>query len=129
MESGETNSKKNLAKPSWVEKGIALKIYYRILLVNAFKDIAAKGTPIWWVLAICWGVASFSVISHYYQTQASPQYMNELWFFFSLLWAQFGLAVAFGALAKRNFRLLADKLFMAVFPPLVLHFSIFTTIM
>jgi hypothetical protein len=55
--------------------------------------------------------------------------MNELWFLFSLLWAQFGVAVAFRALAKRNFRLVADKLFMAVFPPLVLHFSIFSTIM
>ncbi|MBF0195145.1 MAG: hypothetical protein HQL71_11350 [Magnetococcales bacterium] len=129
MESSETDGKKSINKPDWQAYIIALAIYYRILGRNALKDIFSKGAPIWWILAVCWGVASFSVISNYYQTKASPEYVNELWFLFSLLWAQFGLAVAFRALVKRNFRLLADKLFMAVFPPLVLHFSLFSTIM
>ncbi|MBF0383054.1 MAG: hypothetical protein HQL69_18690 [Magnetococcales bacterium] len=129
MESSETNSKKITTKPGWQTYIIALTIYFRILGRNALKDIISKGTPIWWILAFCWGVASFTLLSNYYHSQANPQYMNELWFLFSLLWAQFGVAVAFGALAKRNFRLVADKLFMAVFPPLVLHFSIFSTIM
>ncbi|MBF0447288.1 MAG: hypothetical protein HQL67_03720 [Magnetococcales bacterium] len=129
MNLSDSDRKRTVVKPQWYQHISALAIYYRILGVNAVEKVAAKGTPLWWILALCWGGLSFVVLSNYYQSQTNPIYMNELWFLLSLLWAQFGFAVAFGALANRNIPLLIDKLFMAVFPPLILHFAIFTTVM
>ena len=128
MDFSETKPKKTVGKPEWQARLIGVLTYLRIMVQIAFQNIAANGTPLWWIGAACWGVASFAVLSNY-QTFGDSEYVNELWFLFSLLWAQFGVAVALGALVKRNFRLLANRLFMATFPPLLLHLSLFSTVM
>ncbi|MBF0382890.1 MAG: hypothetical protein HQL69_17855 [Magnetococcales bacterium] len=128
MDFSDTDPKKIVAKPDWQTRSIAVLTYLKIVTLIAFRNIAANGTPLWWIGAVCWGGASFVILSNY-QSLGNTEYLNEMWFLFSLLWAQFGVAVALGALFKKNFRLLADRLFMAAFPPLLLHFSLFATIM
>ncbi len=85
-------------------------------------------TPIiWWIMAGVWGVASYAILDNYIQI-GSPEHLNQIWFLCSLIWAQFGLAGAFAAMGRRQLKQAFDRLFIAVFPPLLLHLIVFSLI-
>ncbi len=84
--------------------------------------------PFWWVFAAVWVLASYSIIVEYAK-YGDPKYFHELWFVCSLFWAQFGFALIFSALLKTQKERVYDLLFLMLFPPLLLHFILFSFVL
>lgn len=121
----KTNKDQTGPKAAWPNR---LYAYYTLSYLVVFYEIRKifKMAPaIWWVMALLWGTASYSILHHFIDRgrEINPTF---IWYMCSLIWFMFGFAGIFSSLIKRTTHLIPNKLFIAVFPPLLLHFLFFS---
>ncbi len=73
----------------------------------------------WILAAIVWGGVSALVLNEYLRI-GDRNYLKELWFLLSLLWAEFPFAALFQDLRMRGGRNVAKLVPVLLLPPLVL---------
>ena len=74
----------------------------------------------WFIGAWVWGIVSYVVLSEYKKI-GDPQYLGEICFVLSLLWAEFGFAAILKEVYSRRYRHLAAYAAIIVLPPLVMY--------
>lgn len=117
-----------VTESAWRRQVTAYVVYFRVLGRQALGDMWHRAPLRWWVGALVWGVASYAILVNHLEISGVAR-LNETWLICSLMWAQFGLAAVFAALTKRQMEVAANRLFITLVPPLLLHLIIFSIVL
>lgn len=102
-------------------------LYTRGYLLTRFhlRELFAIAPAMWWIMAAIWGGLSLVLLSHYahYSRLVNPTFV---WYLCSLFWLLFGFAGVFSVITQGKKRVIMDRVFMALLPPLLLHVVFFS---
>ena len=77
----------------------------------------------WIVGALLWLALSLAVLNAHI-VHSGGSHWEEMWFFMSLLWFQFGFAGLFNTLLKRRHHQILDRLLIALTPPVLFYLGL-----
>ena len=127
MENRETEKKPPIHKITMINRLKGICFYACLTILYHLRKIGRNASPVWWFAATIWGLVSYVIISDYlrYGDMAN---LSQIYLLCSLLWALFGFGAVFSSLMKNEIKRIPGCLFRAVFPPLVLHFVLFSIV-
>jgi hypothetical protein len=82
----------------------------------------------WWIGALVWGVLSLTIINEHFRVSGGGSW-QEIWFFCSLIWFQFGFGRVMVSLFRKQYKLLREQLLVALLPPVALYLLVAPSIL